>query len=221
MAKRLAIGFMSVYFSMLSIGVLAHTFGVGQLSSPAMYYFVWDMFCGWSAHEYRYHFIAEGESGTYYDVTHGPWGDVHLFGNITRATYDSVGNAYGPIAMNTLKHTRHEPIECVHIIEEAWPKKYNIPDYLWLSRYEEPKDKVSYHTRRMIVNPDGTVVLDQPNYPSLLYAQSVHSNPRLQADYKRGKPFYAVNPEHRQSAYSYSADRTDSNIQRAGHSVTE
>ncbi|WP_145296390.1 hypothetical protein [Planctopirus ephydatiae] len=221
MAKRLAIGFMSVYFSMLSLGVLAHTFGVGNVSSPLMYYFVWDMFCGWSAHEYRYHFIAEGESGTYYDVTHGPWGDVQLFGNPTRATYDSVGNAFGPIAMNVLKHTQHEPIQCVHIIEEAWPKKYNIPDYLWASRFEEPKEKFSYHTRRMIVNPDSTVVVDQPNYPSWLYAQTVHANPRLQADSRRGKPFYAVNPELRQSAFSYSQGTSDSGIQRTGYSTSE
>ena len=47
---KLTIG---LYLSMSFIGIAAHAMNFGTNSHPAMYYFVWDMFCGWAAHEIR------------------------------------------------------------------------------------------------------------------------------------------------------------------------
>ncbi|MBM4075207.1 MAG: hypothetical protein FJ267_06145, partial [Planctomycetes bacterium] len=76
-----------LYLSVLSVGIISHAMNFGTFSHPAMYYIVWDMFCGWTAHEIRYHVIAEGESGTYYDVSQGPWGTFMPYGDLPRSQY--------------------------------------------------------------------------------------------------------------------------------------
>ena len=200
---KLTIG---LYVSALFLGISAHAMNFGTSSHPGMYYFVWDMFCGWAAHEFRYHLVAEGESGTYYDVSQGPWSTFTPYGDLNRAQYDTVGNALHKMALNTLKHTDHEPILRILVAEEVWPKKFNLSDRLWSLRFDEPKDPKSYFWVKTVLGPDGTVLSHRQNYMSYLYTKTIANNPRLQADTQRGKPFFAINPAHRAASSGISSD---------------
>ena len=51
------------YIGALAWGLVSHTFEYKNDSHPAMYYIVWDMFCGWGSYSNRVQVIAEGESG--------------------------------------------------------------------------------------------------------------------------------------------------------------
>ncbi len=191
---KLAIG---SYLTALALGIGCHAMNFGLSSHPVVYYFVWDMFCGWSAHELRYHLVAEGESGDYYRLSPAPWNTFAPYGDLERSQYDVVGNAYASIALNTLRHTDHEPILRFFVIEEAWPKKYNLSDELWAARFDEPKDSHSYFWVKTTYAADGTVTRANRDFISNLSAMAVADNPRLKADTLRGKPFYAVDPVHR------------------------
>ena len=208
---KLTIG---VYLTALSAGIAGHAMNFGTSVHPAAYFFVWDMFCGWSAHEARYHLIAEGESGDYFRLSPAPWNTFAPYGDLERDQYDTMGNAHRKIALNTLNHTDHEPIVRILLVEENWPKKYNLPDHLWAARFDEPKDPHSYFWLKTIMAGDGTMMQSNRDFVSHLSNQMILDNPRLKADTVRGKPFFAVNPAHR-SSVSGSGDDSFSGTQTA------
>lgn len=184
----------AVYLCALSWGILSHTIKVGTGVHPVMYYLVWDMFCGWASYESRLQIIGEGESGRYYELAPGPWGEFRPFGNIGRRHYDTLGNHSPRLALNAIRQTSHEPIVRVFVVEECWAKKYNIPDELWSRWYDEPKDLETYHQVRHVYTPDGALVQSYPSWLSRQYALCLADNPRLVADARRNRPFFAVNP---------------------------
>lgn len=188
---KLTIG---TYLTALALGIVSHAMNFGTGAHPVMYYLVWDMFCGWSAHELRYHIVGESESGQYYKLTPAPWSTFAPYGDLERAQYDALGNSYIKIAMNTLRHTEHEPISRIYVIEEAWPKKYNLPDNLWAAQFDEPKDAHSYFHLKSIYDGDGMALQILPDYITTLQRMAVTNNPRLRADSLRGRPFFAVEP---------------------------
>ncbi len=185
------------YLTALALGVGCHAMNFGMSSHPAVYFFVWDMFCGWSAHEVRYHLVAEGESGAYYRLCPPPWNTFSPYGDLERDQYDAIGNAHAKIANNTLRHTDHEPITRFFLLEETWPKKYNLPDHLWAARFDEEKDPHSYFWLKATFDSDGMVMQGNGDYITYLTNLAVTDNPRLKADSLRGKPFYAVDPSQR------------------------
>ena len=184
--------FISTYLTILSFGLMAHALDFGTQSNPGMYFIVWDMFCGWSAYAHRYHIIGESQSGRYYELTSGPWGQFHPYGNLPRHEYDTaMVSSYG-IAMNALKHTDHEPIHRIYMIEETWSKKFNLPDYLWWRVNDVPKDPYSYYSVRRVVDTNGIVQANLPSWHDRQAYMQINDNPRLLADVKRSKPFYAI-----------------------------
>lgn len=182
-----------LYLTALSLGIACHTMNFCSASHPVMYYFVWDMFCGWSSHEIRYHVIGEGESGTVYELAPGPWARFMPYGDLDRLHYDVLGNAHRRMALNTLKRTDHEPIRRVVMLEEVWPKKYNLSDRTWAMRFDEPKDPMSYFWQTAEMTADGQVTSAVPNYLQFLNSKSVAANPRLMNDMQIGKPAYIIN----------------------------
>ncbi len=179
------------YIGILLFGIFSHTFTYKTGRHPTMYYIVWDMFCGWSAYSVRTHIIGEGVSGKYYELAPGPWGEYKPYGNLGRRHYDTTGDAWLRIAMNTLDKTDHEPMLRILCIEEAWCKKYNLPDSIWDQRYEEPKDFHNYFRLRRVITPDGAIA---QNYVPWLTRQrylQINDNPRLISDMSRGRPFFA------------------------------
>jgi len=181
------------YLCCLAYGVGTHALKTKAYASPAMYFIVWDMFCGWAGYSQRYHMIAEGESGQFYDVGSEPWGEFYPYGYLGRRHYDPTGNNVKRFAMNILKHTSHEPMKRVYIIEENWSKKYNIPDAYWAEKYEEPKEQHSYFYTRQILDGNGLLLNNFPNWASYQSSLIIMDNPRFLADAKRKRTFYAVN----------------------------
>ena len=185
------------YLTALGGGILSHTVSYGTGSHPVMYYFVWDMFCGWSSYSSRIMIIGEGESGKYYELAPGPWGEYRPFGSIGRRHYDSTGSHSPKFALNAIKQTKHEPITRVFVIEQCWAKKYNLPDHLWNQRFEKPKKVHKYHHVLHVFTPDGVLVQSFPNWLSQQYAYAVGNNPRLMREQRQGQPYFTLNYRNR------------------------
>lgn len=190
----------TAYLSALGMGLFCHALEFQTGIHPGMYFFVWDMFCGWAAHEIRYHVIGEGESGTYYELAPGPWGAFTPYGNLERQHHDALGNHFHRMASNTLRHTDHEPITRIFVVEEAWSKKYNLPDHIWAQRFEEPKDPHHYYWVWAIYNSEGLLLSVSPTWITHQYHAVLLDNPRLQAEFQKSRPFLAINPQHRLDA---------------------
>lgn len=180
------------YLSCLAWGIFSHATFTKTNSSPAMYYIVWDMFCGWNAYSTRNHVIAQGESGKYYRLTPGPWREYQPYGYQERTHYDPVGIYTRKMALNTLKHTQHEPITRIFLIEESWAKKYNMPEKYWAAKYDEPKDEHRYCHAWQILDGDGTILQQSGKWISQQTQLSILSNPQLRMDSIRNRPFIAV-----------------------------
>ncbi len=191
MRRLMACGVISTYLLMLAIGLFSHALGYKPNGHVGMYFLVWDMYCGWCGYEIRHHVIAEGESGQYYEVTPPPWGEFVPYGSAGRQHYDSSAAFTGILASHILEHTDHEPITEVSLIEEAWSKKYNLPDSIYESRYEAPHEKHSYYRPRLLLSADGTVRERYLAWTSWLAHQAVMDNPRLQKDVT-GRPFVVL-----------------------------
>jgi hypothetical protein len=185
------------YLGIIGFGLVSHMIGFRQHSDPAMYFIVWDMYGGWSAYETRMHILGEGESGAYYDLSTPPWGEFLPYGDTARRHYD-VQSLFGDeLAALTLRHTEHEPLRQIMVVEEAYSKKYNLPDALWERRFAEPKDPHSYHHIRAVLAPDGRYLARTLEWPSLLANYAIMDNPRLRAEISRGHTFLAVDPSVR------------------------
>ena len=192
MKKWLAASFICVYLGALTIGVAAYTFKVGISAHPAMYFIVWDMFCGWSAHSTEVQIIAEGESGDYYQLTPAPWGDFVPFATRPRQDYDPQNMLGGKMGANILQHTSHEPMVRILVVEKAWPKKFNIPDHVWAQAYAEPKDIHYYYRVRAEVAPDGTTTGVRNSWIDSQVARVMTENPRLRNDARTSDSPYVV-----------------------------
>ncbi len=183
--------FLTVHLSFLAWGIVCHALKFAQSTHPVMYFVVWDMFSGWNNFEMRHHVIGEGVSGTYYQLDPPPWGEIRPFGNIGRRHYDVTGMYCAKFAQNTMRHTEHEPIARIFVVEEHWAKKYNLPDRIWKHRYAEPKDVKKYYNVHWVFDGEGAPMHAQTGWLAKQYARSLIDNPRLQSDAARGQPIYA------------------------------
>lgn len=197
MKRSLAVCTIACYVGALVYGVASYAVGFKVNQSPGMYFFVWDMFSGWAAYEERLKIVGEGESGRFYQLSPPPWGDYRPFGDLSRHHYDSFANHTGSIAANTLRHTKHEPMVRVFVVQEVWSKKYNLPDELWAAKYPEPKEPHVYYHLRQVRDPDGNLMSNQTSWFAYQNQLSVSDNPRLMQDVHKGKPMFQVNPLHR------------------------
>jgi hypothetical protein len=192
MKRILVVAFMTVYVGVLTYGNVCHLVQEGKSSHPLMYFLIWDMFCGWTAFDSRIHLVAEGESGKYYDVTHPPYGELHPYGYIGRENYDQFQNHTPKLGLNVLKHTRHEPMTRLYVIEECWAKKYNMADAVWKARYDDDKDLTRYYRVRVSLLPDGTVVQNYSSWLQYQFAQMMMDNPRLVEQARRSKTLFVL-----------------------------
>lgn len=198
MSRLLVPLFILGYLAVLTYGLFCHALYFRTDKHPGMYFIVWDMYCGWSAYETRQHMIGEGESGTYYQLTPPPWGSVQVYGKHDRQTHDYYGTFVVDMARNTLAHTSHEPMTRLFLVEEVWPRKYNLPDHLWTRRYREPKDPQSYFQVRRVTTAGGQILQDQPAWLTRVSHECLMDNPRLRRDMSAGRQFYAISPDAQQ-----------------------
>ena len=194
MKQKLAAGIIVCYLGTLAFGVVSHALQYRQSSHPGMYFIVWDMFCGWAGYETRLHIIGEGESGQYYELAPGPWKEIRPYGDLARHHYDSYASHTFSIAENTLRHTDHEPMQRIFVVEENWAKKFNLPDELWTERYPDEKNAHSYYHLRQAYDLDGKLLTSQASWFDYQANLSLNDNPRLAQDSRRAKPFFQVHP---------------------------
>ena len=188
--RRIVSGlFIGAYLSWLSWGIVAHVLKMGLNGNTLGYYVVWDMFCGWQAYDNRTHIIAQGHSGQYYEVR-APWGEFKPFGNVPRVHYDVTNNLVAKHIRHVLKNTAHEPIDRVYVVQEIWPKQFNIPDSLWSRYFDEPLDRISYFHLRAICSDRGNILNSYPDWYAMQTLNAVADNPRLQAAAQRATPYY-------------------------------
>ncbi|MCH2212530.1 MAG: hypothetical protein MK110_14590 [Fuerstiella sp.] len=173
--------FIGCYLAVLSFGIIGHALKFGVAGNTLSYLVVWDMFCGWQAYDQRTHLIAESESGRYYDLRE-PWGEFHPYGSLGRFQYDVLGHMVSKHINHLLNHTQHEPIDSVYVVEEAWPKQYNLPERLWKQNFGTERDKISYYHLRATCNGDGRVVNLNPDWLNQQVLNSIGDNPRLRRE---------------------------------------
>ena len=188
MKRWCAIGFITTYLMILFYGLIAGTLHYKHRDHMGMYFIVWDMFCGWDCYESRRHLVAEGESGQFYDCT-PPWSQLNPYLEGPRHHYDIWGHYNGRVAENTLRHTDHEPIRQIIMVEEMWNKKYNMPEYVWSKKFDDPKQKNSYYYVRAIFDAKGSMTRQHYDWPSHLAYRALMNNPRLKEDIARSRPF--------------------------------
>lgn len=194
-----------VYIGAFSWGILTHGMSTLTGTHPAMYFLVWDMFCGWANYEKRNYVIGEGVSGTFYELDPPPWGEMHPFGRIGRRHYDVTGITCVKSAFNTLRHTEHEPMARVYVIEQNWSKKYNLPDKLWYMYFSDRKDPTLYYHVQYVVNGDGTPIEANQGWLQIQQQLVQASNPRVQAELQRSMPFMMIEKQSNPSAMPSNA----------------
>jgi len=177
------------YLLLLSWGIVGHALKIPSAGNTLGYFVVWDMFCGWQAFDNRTHFIAEDSAGNYYRVRE-PWGAFQPFGHVDRVNYDVSNNLAPRHIRNVLAHTDHPPIDRVYVVQEIWPKQFNVPDRLWSSYFHEPKDQQSYFNLRAICAADGTLIESNPDWYVAQGLKSIADNPRLRTQAQGASPFY-------------------------------
>ena len=179
------------YVGVLLFGLARHTLNHRSHDHVGMYFIVWDMYCGYTAWETRNHILAQGDSGQWYDAS-PPWGDFVPFGSASRRDYDVFFAHCGRIAHNTLRNTTHEPIQRIVVVEEAWAKRFNLPDEVWAKRTPDPKIKNSYYHVVATCTPDGTRDALNGNWTSILGHNALVNNPRLRDEMVRAQPYLTI-----------------------------
>lgn len=207
--------FISTYLLCLAWGVAAHALKVGLVGNTVSYFFVWDMFCGWSAYDNRTHLIGEDAAGNYYTIAE-PWGAFTPFGNVPRVNYDVSNNLTPRHIKHVVEHSADAGIDRVYVVQEIWPKQFNAPDHLWSRYFYEPKDVVSYYNLRAITDSRGKVIESYPDWFNAQTLKAVADNPRLQRASQQANPYYNTffNPSamrRSESTFTNSRDGLNTN----------
>lgn len=183
--------FIAGYLGFLSWGIVAHALKFGICGNTISYFAVWDMFCGWTAWDQRTHVIAEGASGKFYDVTE-PWGEFQPFGNVGRIHYDHSNHMLSRHIDNVLRHSQHEDIDRVYVVQEVWPKQYNLPPELYARYFDREADKRPYFHLRAVCSARGNPIQVNPSWHAQQYLNSVYDNPRLREQSRRADSLYST-----------------------------
>ena len=183
--------FIACYLSLLSAGIVGHAMKIGLAGNTLSYFFVWDMFCGWQAYDQRTHLIAETDDGRFLEVRE-PWGEFCPYGNLGRFQYDFASYLAPKHIQHVLAHTEHAPISCVFLVQESWPKQYNLPDSLWKQNFESPPDKLSYFHLRGIYSEQGHLLRRYPDWFEQQRVSSIADNPRLKREAHQARSSFGV-----------------------------
>lgn len=190
MRRWLATGFIAIYLTALLYGLAAQTLGFQVRSHVGMYFLVWDMFCGWDSFDCRPHLVAEGVSGTHYELT-APWMQPTFAFENRRLKNDTLAAHAGRLAAHALDRTEHEPIARVILVEEARSKKYNVPGWLWSRRFAEPQSPVSHFYLRAVFEPTGENVVRHYAWKDHIVWRALSRDPSVLRAARRSTPYYS------------------------------
>ncbi len=189
MKRWLSYLWIGTYLGALVFGGVSHALDVLPNCHPIMYFLVWDMFCGWAGYEGRMQVVGEGESGKFYELAPAPWGEFHPYGYVARQHYDPECRHGERLGHMCLAHTRHEPMVRLFIVEQEYPKRFNLPDAQYEAYYGRPKDNYIYNHTRFVVTPHGETLKSQPTWFMYQYHMGLRDNPRLMSDARRSQKY--------------------------------
>ena len=153
------------YLLALATGFVTHAFDFGTDCHPIMYFLVWDMFCGWSGYEGRMQLIGEGESGKFYELAPGPWGEFHPYGFIDRHHYDPEPRPMASCWPRTALSTPCTSRWCGSSSSKRNTRRNSTsPTRSIEAYYGKPKEFHSYYHTRFIITPHGRVISQQPTW---------------------------------------------------------
>jgi hypothetical protein len=181
--------FVTCYLLSLTWGVVAHTLKVGINGNTLSYLFVWDMFCGWHAYDNRTHIVAEDADGNYYDVRE-PWGAFQPYSDVDRVHYDVSDHLIARHINHVISHTSHPEIDRVYVVQEIWPKQFNVPAHLWSYNFHEPMEKVSIFHLKSICTATGSRIESYSDWFDKQTLMTISDNPRLQQASREATPYY-------------------------------
>jgi hypothetical protein len=181
--------FITVWFLVLSGGIIGHALKMPIVGNVFGYFIVWDMFCGWQAYDNRTHMIGEDSDGNFYEIRE-PWGPFQPFNAVDRVNYDVSNYLATRHIRNVLRHSDHPPLDRIYVVQEIWGKQYNAPDHLWYRCFAEPKDKVSVFSLRAICAADGSPIESNPDWFLAQTLNTIADNPRLRLQAQAARPYY-------------------------------
>jgi len=184
----------ATYFAALAFGYVMHVLAIpnGRATFMPLFFLKFNMFSGWSGYEARMEVLGEGASGKFYQLAPGPWGEFQPYGYLDRRHYDQQFENGLRFAQNSLKHTAHEPIDRILVVEAWYPKKFNLPDKQFEAYYNKPKNLKKYYHLRFVLNPDGEVLSAQPIWLRHEEQLLLTDNPRVVTETQRRKPFWGT-----------------------------
>jgi hypothetical protein len=211
-----------VYLTALVFGFLCVAFRV-QLFSVPVYFLTFNMYGGWSGYDCKMQILGEGQSGRFYVLSPGPWGEFHPYSShLSRQCYDQEFEYGHILARAGLAHTQHEPILRTFVVEQEYPKKFNLSDAQYEAYYEKPKPQRIYSHMRMVLSPEGEILTASPTWLRYQDNLSIVDNPRLVTDATRSRPFLWSAQQGRVPAtYSGNADAPAAALDRPGSPVAE
>jgi hypothetical protein len=190
---------------------------------PPLYFLTFDMYGGWSGYDCRMQIIGEGESGRFYVLSPGPWGEFKPYScNLSRQCYDQAFEYGAILARPGLRHTQHEPILRVFVVEQEYPKKFNLSDAQYQAYYGKPKPQRIYSHTRMVLTPEGEILTQSPTWLRYQDNLSIVDNPRLVADGTQNRPFlWSAVQTPGPGGYSDGAGVSAATLDRLGSPVAE
>lgn len=201
--RRWIVGsFIVAYLSALGFGLGCQTLRMGTTMHPAMYFIVWDMYCGWAAYNHGYRAIAEGVSGTYYDLNPPPWGAFRPFDTLDRFQSIMPTNSQAKMAAHFAAHSKHEPLSRLFVIEESWAKQFDLPEYIWKAHNAIPRTPHRYAKLAIELAGDGSVTQFHTPWLETQMQMMIADNPRLQHEVRNSKPFHLID-EHQRDGNRY------------------
>jgi hypothetical protein len=201
--RRWIVGcFIASYLSALGFGLACQTVGLGTSRHPAMYFVVWDMYCAWAAYNHSYRAVAEGVSGTFYDLNPAPWGAFRPFNTLDRL--QSIGAAGNQARFTRLvaANTKHEPLARMFVIEEAWAKQFDLPEYIWKAFNAIPRSPYRYTKVVLEQSGDGEITAAYSPWLDTQTQIMLADNPRIKQEIRSSVPFWQI----QQTSYESNQD---------------
>lgn len=220
MRRWIVCTFIVAYASVLSFGIACQTLRMGTTMHPAMYFIVWDMYCGWNAYNHKYRAVAEGVSGQFYDLNPAPWGAFRPFNTLDRLQSIGLSNNQARVTRLVANNTQHEPFTRMFVIEEAWAKQFDLPEYIWKASNAIQRSPYYYTKVVLEQSGDGEITMADGPWLDSQSQMMLADNPRIEQEIRASRPFWMVD-EQQGNGNRYFQDREPDTVRAISSPVAD
>lgn len=209
--RRWIVGcFIASYISVLGFGLACQTVRMGTAAHPLMYFIVWDMYCAWGAYNHGYRAVAEGVSGTYYDLNPPPWGAFRPFNTLDRFQSITAAGNQARYTRLVAANTQHEPIARMFVVEECWAKQYDLSENTWKTYNAVPYQPFRYTKVVLEQSGDGEITAIHPSWIDCQPNVMLTDIPRLEQEIRNSRNFFTVEQQQKDGNPYFKSGETDS-----------